>query len=170
MFGFKDTGTLPPCRVGVSHKKPKDAKLNFKDLAQNRVAFNDVLYFAVKPSEFSQDLMECAIEDSAGGYLTMPRKVADPDLSDAHVSRRIAVREWRETLDDFTHILLVLTSFRCGKKIYVRPSRDVQPSINTSTWRGSSGYIKANYGQPDTQECRSALHLRCTLFTASAPF
>ena len=37
--------------------------------------------------------------------------------------------------------------------------------MNTSTWRGSAGYIKANCGQPGIRGCRSALRLRCMLFT-----
>ena len=51
MIGFKHTGTLPPYSVGVSHKKPKEAEFDLNHLVENRVAFNDVVYSAVKLSE-----------------------------------------------------------------------------------------------------------------------
>ena len=93
MFGFKCTNTLPPCRVGVSHKKPKVAEFRVGDMEENRVAFNVVVCSAVEPTKFWQDLMDCAMEDSEEGCVTVSQKVADLDFSDAHVSRRIAIRE-----------------------------------------------------------------------------
>ena len=83
-------------------REPKEAEFRLRDLVEDRVASNDVVYFAVEPTEFSQNLMDCAMEGSEEGYMKVPRKVADLDLSDAQVSRMIAVREWRWENDQWT--------------------------------------------------------------------
>ena len=75
--------------------KSTEAEFRLRDLVENRVAFNDCVYSAVEPTEFPQDLVDCAMEDAEEGNMTVPRKVADLDFTDAHVSKRIPVREWR---------------------------------------------------------------------------
>ena len=95
MEGFPYCGDLPECCVGVGKDEPKTPESSIEELFKRKDEYNALVLGALKETEHARDLMAAAVEDAEEGYMTFPVPLDPRKLDEIHVSRRIAVREWR---------------------------------------------------------------------------
>ena len=110
LHGFPMAGKLPPCLLEADvMPKPKPVK-SLEDFANERVACNKKILASLRESEFSADLMEIHEKDRVLGALGELTPMTDKLQEEAHLSRRIGVRElrakgWRtRAVDDMTEM------------------------------------------------------------------
>ena len=98
--GFPLVGDLPPCEgatiPGVPKSFPK-TRLDTEDLRSNRKDYNKAVLAKLKELPHSEDILPQAQKDAAQGFMTNPRLLKEEDVEKVNLTRRIPVREERES-------------------------------------------------------------------------
>ena len=70
-------------------------------LWRNRESFNEKAISMMKETEFSKDMVDLADDDARKGYMTKPVVSTKQSRKNILVSRRIPVREWKDSIEDW---------------------------------------------------------------------
>ena len=90
--GFPLLGDLPPCDGAVLEGLPKSFPRENLEEEENQVVLNKI-----KDLPFSHDIMPQTVKDAEHGFMSYPRLLIQSDLTDVNLTRRIPVREERES-------------------------------------------------------------------------
>ena len=123
LCGFPLVGKMPPCLVEADVVPKKQSIQPVAKLVQERLKCNNKIIASLKPSEWSQELMDIYDKDHELGALGEAR-VLTKELSDTvHLARRIGVREQRESgwrtraVDDMTEMQMNSTCEQADKAV-----------------------------------------------------
>ena len=100
--GFPVAGHMRNSVVGmVSGPKQGDQKISMNSLWKKRSSFNEKAVTMMRENAFSDDMIKLAKEDSEKGFMTKPIVSTTKNGKNIRVSRRIPVREWKDSIEDW---------------------------------------------------------------------
>ena len=100
LLGFPLVGPLPPCEGAVISELPKNCPMGSwgeDDLREHREDINKMVLAKVKELPFSEDILPAVHKDAEQGFMSTPRKLMTKDKSGVNLTRRIPVREERQS-------------------------------------------------------------------------
>ena len=100
--GFPVVGPMEDSVVGmVPNTKADHDVQSMNNPWKNRLALNEKATSMMEKTEFSKDIVKLALDDAEKGFMTEPVVPTEESRKDILISRRIPVREWKDSIGNW---------------------------------------------------------------------